>query len=156
MKPFLSSNFKSSFMKNHSISYRDKLPLSSILRSSFFCLRRNDAIAIALLLLCTSTNATACDEFGVQQRNLQTPFGKVISISCHATRPQGITWQIANTKSNTLQSCTANPNRYKLKNGTHLLTYHLSGTAHQEAYLMFDFTDINNQIQSFSYTTKIK
>lgn len=36
-----------------------------------------------------------------------------------------------------------------LKNGTQYLKYQLSGTATKEAYLMFDFVDINNNIQTY-------
>ena len=37
------------------------------------------------------------------------------------------------------------------KNGIQAVKYQLSGTATQQAYLMFDFVDANNQIQSYSY-----
>ena len=36
-----------------------------------------------------------------------------------------------------------------LKNGTQLLKYQLSGIATKEAYLMFDFVDSNNNIQTY-------
>ncbi len=44
----------------------------------------------------------------------------------------------------------------KLKNGINWLTYKLSGTAREEAYIMFDFKDINKQVQSYSLLTKVK
>lgn len=36
-----------------------------------------------------------------------------------------------------------------LKNGTQFFKYQLSGTANKEAYLMFDFVDVNNTIQTY-------
>lgn len=36
-----------------------------------------------------------------------------------------------------------------VSNGTQLLKYQLSGTATKEAYLMFDFVDINNNVQTY-------
>ena len=38
-----------------------------------------------------------------------------------------------------------------LKNGTQFLKYQLSGMANKEAYLMFDFVDINNQVQTYNH-----
>lgn len=43
-----------------------------------------------------------------------------------------------------------------LSEGTQVLTYRLSGIAHKEAYIMFDFVDCNNQIQSYSLLDPIK
>jgi len=42
------------------------------------------------------------------------------------------------------------------KNGIQMLTYNLSGTASSQAYLMFDFTDINNQAQTYNYNQLVK
>lgn len=43
-----------------------------------------------------------------------------------------------------------------LKIGLQILRYKLKGIASEEAYIMFDFTDINGRIQSFSYSKLIK
>ncbi len=43
-----------------------------------------------------------------------------------------------------------------LSQGTQELTYRLSGIAEREAFIMFDFFDCNNQIQSFSLLEPIK
>lgn len=43
-----------------------------------------------------------------------------------------------------------------LKLGINQLTYKLSGIASREAYIMFDFYGINNQITSYRYPTKVK
>jgi hypothetical protein len=40
-----------------------------------------------------------------------------------------------------------------LKNGKQLLRYQLSGVATKEAYLMFDFVDNNNNIQTYYQPT---
>lgn len=37
-----------------------------------------------------------------------------------------------------------------LKEGTQILKYKLSGVAKEEAYLMFDFVDVNNQVQCYN------
>lgn len=42
-----------------------------------------------------------------------------------------------------------------LKNGTQLLKYQLSGVANKEAYLMFDFVDYNNNIQTYYQPEKV-
>ncbi|MGL2966195.1 hypothetical protein [Flavobacterium sp. XGLA_31] len=39
--------------------------------------------------------------------------------------------------------------------GTHIVKYALSGLVNLNSYLMFDFKDINNQIQSISLTTPV-
>jgi hypothetical protein len=38
-----------------------------------------------------------------------------------------------------------------VKNGIQFLKYQLSGMANKEAYLMFDFVDINNQVQTYNH-----
>ncbi len=43
-----------------------------------------------------------------------------------------------------------------LNNGIQDLSFKLSGTANAETYIMFDFIDINNQIQSYSHLDLIK
>lgn len=43
----------------------------------------------------------------------------------------------------------------KLKEGTQILKYKLSGVANQESYLMFDFIDVNNQVQCYNLPQKI-
>lgn len=43
-----------------------------------------------------------------------------------------------------------------LNEGENLLQYKLSGTAKSEAYLMFDFVDANNNVQSYSLSEPIK
>ena len=43
-----------------------------------------------------------------------------------------------------------------LNNGIQDITFKLSGTANAETYIMFDFIDINNQIQSYSHLDLIK
>lgn len=42
-----------------------------------------------------------------------------------------------------------------LKNGTQLITYQLSGMAKNAAYVMFDFVDANNQIQTYNHPEKL-
>lgn len=44
----------------------------------------------------------------------------------------------------------------KLKQGKQLLHYNLSGVAQEEAYIMFDFTDINGQVQTIALKDLIK
>jgi hypothetical protein len=44
----------------------------------------------------------------------------------------------------------------KLKIGTNLLSYKLSGIASEEAYIMFDFVDINKEVQSYALLKKIE
>jgi hypothetical protein len=39
-----------------------------------------------------------------------------------------------------------------LNNGTHVLQYKLSGTTTKETYLMFDFIDYNNNVQTYNQT----
>jgi hypothetical protein len=42
-----------------------------------------------------------------------------------------------------------------LQPGTNKLTYTLSGSATKDTYIMFDFFDINNQVQSYYFPTKL-
>lgn len=42
------------------------------------------------------------------------------------------------------------------KNGIQILTYKLSGTVTSQSYLMFDFTDANNQAQTYNYNQLVK
>jgi hypothetical protein len=44
----------------------------------------------------------------------------------------------------------------KLKNGTNLLTYKLRGIASEEAYIMFDFADVNKEVQSYALLKKVE
>lgn len=44
----------------------------------------------------------------------------------------------------------------KLKPGKTLLTYEVSGAAALGGFIMFDFTDINGQVQSYALATEIK
>lgn len=46
--------------------------------------------------------------------------------------------------------------RVTLKPGVNTLTYRLSGQAHRDTYIMFDFLDINNQVQVYNVPQKIK
>lgn len=43
-----------------------------------------------------------------------------------------------------------------LKPGVNTLVYRLSGQAHSNSYIMFDFVDINDQVQVYSLPQKIK
>lgn len=43
-----------------------------------------------------------------------------------------------------------------IKNGLQILKYKLSGTVNNETYLMFDFVDYNNQVQTFNLLEIIK
>jgi hypothetical protein len=43
-----------------------------------------------------------------------------------------------------------------ITNGVQVLSYKLSGTVNKEAYLMFDFVDYNNQIQTYNHLEIIK
>lgn len=49
-----------------------------------------------------------------------------------------------------------NESAKELQEGTHILTYSLHGLVTQNSYLMFDFIDANNKIQSVALTTPIK
>lgn len=42
-----------------------------------------------------------------------------------------------------------------LKPGTNNLTYKISGSATKDTYIMFDFFDINNQVQPYYFPTKL-
>jgi hypothetical protein len=44
----------------------------------------------------------------------------------------------------------------EITNGVYNLTYQLSGIVNNEAYLMFDFVDINNQVQTYNHLEIIK
>lgn len=44
----------------------------------------------------------------------------------------------------------------ELVNGEQILNFKLSGVANDEAYIMFDFVDINNQVQPYSHLEFIK
>lgn len=44
----------------------------------------------------------------------------------------------------------------ELKTGRQILTYRLSGIAQNEAYIMFDFVDINGEVQSALLSSKVK
>ena len=46
-------------------------------------------------------------------------------------------------------------NSYVLFPGSNKLTYKISGSATKDTYIMFDFFDINNQVQSYYYPTKL-
>ena len=48
-----------------------------------------------------------------------------------------------------------NNNSVVLFPGTNRLTYKISGSATKDTYIMFDFIDINGQIQSYNYPTKL-
>jgi hypothetical protein len=45
--------------------------------------------------------------------------------------------------------------KVKLKPGINKLTYKISGSATKDTYIMFDFFDINNQVQSYYFPTKL-
>jgi hypothetical protein len=55
-------------------------------------------------------------------------------------------------------SCTVEPveNEIIIGNKTQLLKYKLSGIINQETYLMFDFHDFNNQVQTYNLPQVIK
>lgn len=42
-----------------------------------------------------------------------------------------------------------------IKNGIQLLKYQLSGTVNKETYLMFDFFDLNNEVQTYNLLERI-
>ncbi len=46
-------------------------------------------------------------------------------------------------------------NRQNLISGVNNFRYTVSGQATKDTYIMFDFIDINNQVESYSYPTKI-
>ncbi len=46
-------------------------------------------------------------------------------------------------------------NEVVLKPGTNNLTYKISGSATKHTHIMFDFFDINNQVQSYYFQTKL-
>lgn len=43
-----------------------------------------------------------------------------------------------------------------LKSGTQIISYRLNGVASKPSYLMFDFTDFNNNITTYNYNTLVK
>ena len=47
-------------------------------------------------------------------------------------------------------------NQIKIENGNQLISYKLSGFANKETLLMFDFLDVNNQVQSYTHLEIIK
>lgn len=51
---------------------------------------------------------------------------------------------------------TLDENINELKDGTYILNYSLQGLVTQNSYLMFDFINVNNEIQSVALTTPIK
>lgn len=42
------------------------------------------------------------------------------------------------------------------QDGNYTLVYNLQGVASQQAYIMFDFTDVNGQVQSYAHLKQIK
>lgn len=46
-------------------------------------------------------------------------------------------------------------NPYVLSPGSNKLTYKISGSATKDTYIMFDFFDVNDQVQSYYYPTKL-
>ncbi|MES2575013.1 MAG: hypothetical protein V4572_08720 [Bacteroidota bacterium] len=46
-------------------------------------------------------------------------------------------------------------NEIIIENGVQLLKYQLSGTVNSETYLMFDFFDLNNEVQTYNLLEKI-
>jgi hypothetical protein len=53
-------------------------------------------------------------------------------------------------------TATSMQTEIELKEGENILTYNLKGIANEEAFLMFDFVDANNNVQSYSQTEPIK
>lgn len=82
-----------------------------------------------------------------------------VDVFFEAIENDSVAYEVASLKSSGVRTSIIGEPLHKqvvLKPGVNTLVYGLSGQAHSNTYIMFDFVDINGQPQVYNYSQKIR